>query len=41
MPTNIFVNNFQNDNEQNLIEDLIVESIKFYGTDVYWLPRKN
>lgn len=25
--------------EQNLIEDLIIESIKIYGVDVYYLPR--
>jgi hypothetical protein len=39
MPTNVYVNNFSNQNEQSLIEDLIIESIKFYGTDIYWLPR--
>ena len=26
--------------EQNLYEDLIVESIKFYGEDIYYLPRE-
>lgn len=26
--------------EQNLYEDLIVESLKFYGQDVYYLPRE-
>jgi len=26
--------------EQNLYEDLIIESIKFYGEDVYYLPRE-
>ena len=26
--------------EQNLYEDLIVESLKFYGTDMYYLPRE-
>lgn len=26
--------------EQNLYEDLIVESMKFYGVDVYYLPRE-
>jgi hypothetical protein len=25
--------------EQNLVEDLIIESIKIYGVDVYYLPR--
>lgn len=26
--------------EQNLYEDLIVESLKFYGSDIYYLPRE-
>ena len=26
--------------EQNLYEDLIIESIQFYGQDVYYLPRE-
>ena len=39
MPTNIYVNNFESNPEQKLIHDLIVESIKFYGVDVYWIPR--
>ena len=26
--------------EQNLYEDLIVESLKFYGVDIYYLPRE-
>lgn len=26
--------------EQSLIQDLIIESIKFYGQDVYYLPRE-
>jgi signal peptidase I len=38
--TNFFVNNFQASQEQLLIEDLIVESIRLYGHDVYYLPRK-
>lgn len=25
--------------EQNLLEDLIIESIQIYGTDIYYLPR--
>lgn len=27
-------------NEQNLYEDLVIESLKFYGQDVYYLPRE-
>lgn len=39
MATNFFFNNFQNSMEQRLLEDLIVESIKIYGEDMYYLPR--
>lgn len=39
MATNFFFNNFQSSQEQLLIEDLIIESIKIYGLDVYYLPR--
>lgn len=39
MPTNIyFSQNVQS--EKDLYEDLITESIKFYGQDVYYLPRQ-
>ena len=27
-------------NEQNLYEDLIIESLKMYGQDVYYIPRE-
>ena len=39
MPTNLYTNNYDDNGEQDLIESLITESIQFYGTDVYWLPR--
>ena len=39
MPTNQYINNHENAPEQNLLHDLLIESIKFYGIDVYWLPR--
>jgi len=39
MPTNPYINNFNNTPEQNLIHDLLIESIKFYGMDVHWIPR--
>lgn len=39
MATNFFVNNFQSSQEQNLLEDLIIESIRFYGQDMYYVPR--
>jgi len=40
MASNFFFNNFSSTPEQNLIEDLIEESIKMYGIDVYYIPRK-
>ena len=39
MTTNHFFNNFTASNEQQLIENLIVESIKISGMDFYYLPR--
>lgn len=39
MATNFFFNNFSNSGEQILIEDLIIESIKIYGLDMYFIPR--
>lgn len=39
MATNFFFSNFTNSGEQNLIEDLIIESIKIYGHDVFYIPR--
>ena len=39
MATNPYFDNFTNSPEQTLIEDLIIESIKMYGHDVYYCPR--
>ena len=39
MVTNVFFNNFESFAEQNLIEDLIIESIRIYGHDLYYCPR--
>lgn len=39
MSTNVFFNNFQSSQEQLLIESLIIESIKIYGQDMYYIPR--
>ena len=39
MTSNLYFNNYAFSGEQNLIEDLIVESIKIYGMDVQYLPR--
>lgn len=40
MATNFFFNNFQSSQEQSLLENLIIESIKIYGEDMYYIPRK-
>jgi len=37
--TSVYFNNFQSSQEQLLIENLIIESIKIYGHDVYYMPR--
>jgi len=40
MPTtNLYFNNHAFSGEQNLIEDLIIESIRIYGVDCYYMPR--
>lgn len=39
MGTNFYFNNFKNSQEQILIEDLVMESIKIYGHDMYYCPR--
>lgn len=43
MATNHYFNNFPGvvTPEQLLVEDLIIESIKQYGADVYYIPRKS
>lgn len=40
MSTNFYFNNFQSSQEQLLIESLIIESIKIYGEDMFYLPRR-
>ena len=39
MTTNFYFNNFTNSQEQILIEDLVLESIRIYGHDVFYCPR--
>ena len=39
MTTNFYFNNFTNSGEQNLIEDLVIESIRIFGQDIWYLPR--
>jgi hypothetical protein len=40
MATNFFFNNFKSSQEQLLIENLIIEAIRIYGEDMYYIPRK-
>lgn len=39
MATNVYFNNYTNTAEQNLIEDLVIESIRIYGHDIWYCPR--
>lgn len=39
MASNPYYNFYNQSNEQDLMEDLIVESIRQYGHDVFYLPR--
>jgi hypothetical protein len=44
MPTNFYFqsgNTSGTTNEQRLVEDLVIESLKIYGHDVYYLPRQS
>jgi hypothetical protein len=43
MPTNLYFNNFPRNitSEQLLVEDLVIESLKIHGMDVYYLPRSS
>jgi hypothetical protein len=40
MATNAYFRNYNNFNEQNLIDDLVIESIRMYGIDVKYLSGK-
>ena len=39
MVTNPYFNNWDQTGEQRLLEDLVIESIKIYGNDMYYIPR--
>jgi len=39
MARNYYFENFSNSMEQSLIEDLIIESIRIYGVEVWYIPR--
>jgi hypothetical protein len=38
--TNFYFRNYDASNEQDLLHDLIIESIKIYGEDMYYIPRE-
>jgi hypothetical protein len=40
MATNKYFRNFNTRNEQLLIEDLVIETIKIHGIDMYYIPRE-
>ena len=39
MATNLYFNNFGHYGQQTLLENLIIESIKMYGHDCFYIPR--
>ena len=39
MATSVYFNNFEASMEQYLIEDLVIESIKIHGHDIYYITR--
>ena len=39
MPRNVYFKNGKT-TEQDLYEDIIIEAIKIYGYDVFYIPRK-
>ncbi len=39
MPANYYFNNFKASNEQEMLDDLTVESINIHGEEVWYLPR--
>ena len=43
MPSNLYFNNFPRNitSEQLLVEDLVIESLKIHGMDVYYLPKSS
>lgn len=41
MPTSVYFNNQDATREQWLLEDLIIESIRNHGIDIWYLPRKS
>jgi len=40
MPTSVYFNNYKASTEQDLLTNLITESIKTFGIDVWYIPRE-
>ena len=40
MVTSVFFNNFKSSQEQQLLEDLVIESIRIFGQNMWYVPRK-
>lgn len=40
MATNFYFRNYDSSNEQGLLQDLVIESIRIYGEDMFYIPRK-
>jgi hypothetical protein len=41
MPTSVYFNNQEASREQLLLEDMVIESIKNHGIDIYYMPRSS
>ena len=39
MATNTFFNNYSRTSEQELIDDLVIESIRVYGVDIIYITK--
>lgn len=39
MATNVYFQNYNYFNEQQLIDDLVIESIQIYGVDTFYVTR--
>lgn len=40
MATSVYFNNYSSSSEQDLLHDLVIESIRIYGLDMYYIPRE-
>ena len=40
MATSVYFNNYASSQEQDLLHDLVIESIRIYGLDMFYIPRE-